>query len=220
MALGAGSMAKQCQAPGALRQANFFEKERDMQEMEIMDILTKTGAYNRGHFKLSSGLHSGAYLQCALVLQQPIIAARLCASLAKRFAADAPDIVIGPALGGVVLAYELARSLNARGIFSERDSMGEMRLRRGFRIYPENKVLIAEDVLTTGRSVKEVIDLLKQDGITPIGVAAIVDRSSGKLDFDGIKHESLIKLDIPTFEENACPLCQEGMPISKPGSRV
>ncbi|HPN72914.1 MAG TPA: orotate phosphoribosyltransferase [Candidatus Omnitrophota bacterium] len=190
-----------------------------MQEMEIMEIFRQTGAYKQGHFKLSSGLHSGAYLQCALVLQNPIVAARLCASLATKFVGSSPDVVVGPALGGVVLAYELARALGARAIFTERDSSGEMKLRRGFRVSPSSRVLVAEDVLTTGKSVREVITLLKEDGVVPVGVAALVDRSGQKLDFGGIKHEGLVKLNITTFEPEVCPLCQEGIPIEKPGSR-
>jgi orotate phosphoribosyltransferase len=190
-----------------------------MQEMEIMDLFTKSGAYHQGHFKLSSGLHSGAYLQCALVLQQPVLAARLCSVLAKKVRADAPDTVIGPAMGGIVMAYELGRALDARAIFSERDPEGKMKLRRGFRVIPNNRVLIAEDVLTTGKSVKEVIDLLEEEGVTPVGIVSLVDRSSGKIDFGGIKAESLIKLDIPAFHEEECPLCQEGIPLIKPGSR-
>ena len=190
-----------------------------MQELEVMDLFRKTGAYKQGHFKLSSGLHSGAYLQCALVLQDPRIAARLCAVLAAKFAGDTPDLVIGPALGGVVLAYELARALNAKAVFTERDQSGEMKLRRGFIVSPTYKVLVAEDVLTTGRSVKEVIALLNQDGVVPVGVAALVDRSGGRLELGGIKHESLIKLNIPAFSADKCPLCQEGLPLEKPGSR-
>jgi orotate phosphoribosyltransferase len=190
-----------------------------MNEREIVEIFTKMGAYQHGHFKLSSGLHSGAYLQCALVLQDPFLAARLCGVLAEKFRADKPDLIIGPAMGGITMAYEMARALNARAIFSERDKEGKMCFRRGFIASPENKVLIAEDVLTTGGSVKEVIELLAKDSIIPVGVACLVDRSSERIDFGGIKYESLIKLDIPTFEENKCPLCQEGMPINKPGSR-
>jgi len=190
-----------------------------MQEMEVMEIFKKTGAYKQGHFKLSSGLHSGAYMQCALVLQDPIVAARLCGALAEKFRADRPDVVIGPALGGVVLAYELARALGARALFAERDPEGRMALRRGFQVSPQNKVLVAEDVLTTGGSVREVISLLEKDGIRPVGIASLVDRSSSPLDFGGVKHESLIKIDVPTFHPEACPFCQEGMPITKPGSR-
>jgi orotate phosphoribosyltransferase len=190
-----------------------------MQEMEIMDIFTKTGAYQQGHFLLSSGLHSPAYLQCALVLQDPILATRLCGVLAEKFRTDKPEIIIGPAMGGIILAYELARSLGARAIFAERDPEGKMVLRRGFRIMPGSRVLIAEDVLTTGGSVKEVISLVKKDGVTPTGIACLVDRSRKWIDFGGIKHESLIKLDIPTFAKEKCPLCQEGIPVVKPGSR-
>ncbi len=190
-----------------------------MQEMEIMDIFIKTRAYLQGHFKLSSGLHSGAYLQCALVLQDPIIAARLCKSLAEKFRVDKPDIVVGPAMGGIVLAYELARALGARAIFTERDSEGKMSLRRGFRIFPDNKVLIAEDVLTTGGSVKEVIALLDREDVVPVGVASLIDRSSEKIDFSGIKQESLMKINVPTFQGDACPFCQEGIPVDKPGSK-
>ncbi|MDP8299070.1 MAG: orotate phosphoribosyltransferase [Candidatus Tantalella remota] len=190
-----------------------------MQDIEIMDIFKKSGAYQQGHFKLSSGRHSGAYLQCALVLQDPLIAARMCAVLAQKFVPDAPDVILGPAMGGIILAYELARPLKARAIFTERTPEGKMALRRGFRVTPANKVLIAEDVLTTGKSVKEVISLLREDGVTPIGIASLIDRRSSQVDFSGIKVESLIKLDVPTFEEDACPLCQEGIPIIKPGSR-
>lgn len=190
-----------------------------MQEMEIMDIFKKSGAYKQGHFKLSSGLHSGAYLQCALVLQEPVIAARLCAALAEKFRADAPDVIVGPAMGGVIFAYELARALNARAVFTERDDEGKMALRRGFELDAKNKVLIAEDVLTTGKSVKEVLKLLDGMAVRPVAITSLVDRSSELIDFGGIKTESLIKVDVPTFDPGECPLCQEGMPIDKPGSR-
>ena len=138
-----------------------------MQEMEIMDIFKKAGAYKQGHFKLSSGLHSGAYLQCALVLQDPVVGDRLCKVLAEKFLADEPDVIIGPAMGGIVFAYELARALNARAMFTERDADGKMVLRRGFMVSPVNKVLIAEDVLTTGKSVKEVLALLEEEEQEP-----------------------------------------------------
>jgi len=190
-----------------------------MQKMEIMDMFDKSGAYQQGHFKLSSGLHSAAYLQCALVLQNPILSARLCGVLSNKFQADKPDIVIGPALGGIVLAYELARALNAKAVFAERDKEGKMTLRRGFKVFPFNKVLIAEDVLTTGKSVKEVISMLAKEDIIPLGIASLIDRSAEKIDFNGIKSISLVKLNIPVFEQKKCPLCQEGIPITKPGSR-
>lgn len=187
--------------------------------MEIMEILERSGAYKHGHFKLSSGFHSGSYLQCALVLQDPILASRVCGVLANKFKADKPDIVIGPAMGGIIFAYEMARALGAKAMFTERDAQGRMALRRDFIVTPVNKVLIAEDVFTTGRSVREIIDILKKDSVTPVGIAGFIDRSLGRLDFGGIKHESLIKLNLPVFEEENCPLCREGVPLVKPGSR-
>lgn len=190
-----------------------------MQEMEIISLMEQTGAYQRGHFKLSSGLHSGAYVQCALLLANPIISARLAGTLAKKFVSDQADVVIGPALGGIVLAYEMARSLGARSIFAERDTEGKMALRRGFLVTPDSRVIISEDVLTTGQSINEVIELLSQDGVKPVGIACLVDRHDTKPDFDGIKFESLIKLNIPVFHEVKCPLCKEGLPFVKPGSR-
>ncbi len=190
-----------------------------MQFMEVMEILNKTGAYKQGHFKLSSGLHSPAYLQCALVLQDPVIAARVSGALAEKVRELKPDIVVGPAMGGIIFAYEMARHLNARSIFTERDPAGEMKLRRGFKIFPGSRVMIAEDVLTTGKSIKEVISLLKEKEITPVGIVCLVDRSETAGDFNGIKFKSLIKLEIPVFPEAKCPLCQEGIPIEKPGSR-
>lgn len=190
-----------------------------MQKTEIIELFTESGAYEQGHFLLSSGLHSGAYLQCALVLQSPPVAARLCRVLAQKFLADEPDVVVGPAMGGVVFSYELARALNARAVFTERDTEGKMALRRGFDLTRRNKVLIAEDVLTTGGSVKEVLVLLDKRGIKPVGIGALVDRSTKLLDFGGIKHESLLKLEVPVFDKEQCPLCQEGIPLTKPGSR-
>ncbi|MBF0217804.1 MAG: orotate phosphoribosyltransferase [Candidatus Omnitrophica bacterium] len=190
-----------------------------MQEMEILDLFKKTEALLSGHFKLSSGRHSAIYLQCALILQNPIISARLCAVLAKKFVQDAPDVVIGPAMGGIVIAYELARALGTRAIFTERDADGKMTLRRGFMVPPGSNVIIAEDVLTTGGSAKEVMDLLKQDGIKPVGIASLVDRSGGTLDFGGVKYESLLKISVPSFTPEECPLCKEGLPLVKPGSR-
>lgn len=190
-----------------------------MRENEIMEIFSAVGAYKQGHFKLSSGLHSGAYLQCALVLADPMLAAKLCSSMAERLAIHEPDVVVGPAIGGIVFAYELARNLKARALFTERDSSGKMALRRGFKISPGSRVLVAEDVLTTGGSAKEVINLLEEDGIIPRAVVALVDRSGGRLDLGGVKHESLVRLDIAAFEADKCPLCQEGIPIEKPGSR-
>lgn len=190
-----------------------------MKHEEMMELLVNTGSYLSGHFKLSSGLHSGAYLQCALLLQNPIIAARVSGALAQKFGDIAPDVVVGPAMGGIILAYEMARAMRSLAVFTERDDEGKMTLRRGFEIPPDSKVLIAEDVLTTGKSIKEVIEVLKKHNVRPAGIACIIDRSSELIDFGGIRHESLIKFNIPTFQEKDCPLCKEGVPLVKPGSR-
>lgn len=186
---------------------------------EVMDVFAKTEAYKKGHFKLSSGLHSDSYLQCALVLQHPQIAGKLCEELATKIKELKPDVVLGPAMGGVVFAYEMARAIGVNSIFSERDDEGKMVLRRGFQVKEDCSVLIAEDVLTTGKSVKEVIALLSREGVTPVGIVSLVDRSGGKCDFGDIPKESLLKVDVPTFDPAACPMCAEGKPIEKPGSR-
>jgi orotate phosphoribosyltransferase len=190
-----------------------------MEEMEMLDIMRKEGAYLSGHFRLSSGLHSGSYLQCALILANPILADRFCRELASKIRDTEPDVVIGPAMGGIIIAYELARALGARAMFTERNEDGKMILRRGFTVTPKDRILIAEDVFTTGKSACEVIELLRRDGIKPVGAVSIIDRSIKKLDFSGVRHESLIKLNVPVFEEQECPLCKEGIPIVKPGSR-
>jgi orotate phosphoribosyltransferase len=187
-----------------------------VKEREIIDIFGRSGALLDGHFELSSGLHSRQYLQCALVLQNPAYAEKLCGLLAERFRADGIDVVIGPALGGVVVSYETARALGARSIFSERQK-GELRLRRGFKIGKGEKALIVEDVVTTGKSTKEVVEIVKTAGAEIAGVGSIVDRSGG-VDF-GVRFESLLKMDVKTFKPEACPLCKEGKPVVKPGSR-
>jgi orotate phosphoribosyltransferase len=193
-----------------------------------MKIFKDCNAYHKGHFKLSSGLHSGYYLQCALVLEDPKVAAKLCGELAKKFSAKggsasggkAPkiDVVIGPAIGGITAAYEVARALGARGIFSEREK-GKMALRRGFKLNRGERVLVIEDVTTTGGSAKEVVKMAKALGARVVGVGAIIDRSGGKAEF-GVPFRSLAKLNIKTYQPNKCLLCKEGIPISKPGSRI
>ncbi|KJJ84509.1 orotate phosphoribosyltransferase [Candidatus Omnitrophus magneticus] len=191
-----------------------------MQEKEILDIFKQCEAYQQGHFKLSSGLHSGFYLQCAKVLQDPVIAERLCRFLAHKMGMIKPDIVIGPAMGGIVISYEMARVLGTRSIFSERDKDGKMALRRGFVLPSGSNVLIAEDVLTTGKSIKEVLELMKDDGISVVGVACLIDRSVELVELQGIRVYSLLRLNIPVYKETDCPLCKEGIPIVKPGSRM
>ena len=188
-----------------------------MTEKEILDIFTKTSAILEGHFKLSSGLHSSKYLQCAKVLQYPKHAEKLCRLIASKFENQKINAVIAPAMGGIVVSYEVARAMGAKGVFTERVK-GTMTLRRGFELEKNAKVLVVEDVVTTGLSTKEVVETVKSLGATVIGVGALVDRSSEKLDF-GAPFKALIKIDIPTYPKQSCPLCAKGMPITKPGSR-
>jgi len=178
-----------------------------------------TGALLDGHFLLSSGLHSPRYLQCALVLQYPKIAEAMCADLAERVRQLEPQVVLAPALGGIVLAYELARALGVRGIFGERKE-GKMVLRRGFRLTPGERVLLAEDVITTGGSLRELYPLVEAAGAQVVCIAALVDRSSEEKRPDfGATLESLICLSVPTYAPEVCPLCKKGLPLVKPGSR-
>lgn len=188
-----------------------------MKESEILELFTKCGALLTGHFKLSSGLHSEKYLQCALVLQHPDIAARFARSIAANFSSDKVDVVVGPALGGVTIAYEVARALGVRGIFTERQEK-TMVLRRGFSIKKGERVLVVEDVVTTGLSTGEVINVIKAAGGVVIGVGSIIDRSGVKARFD-VKFAPLVKMKVDTYEEKDCPLCREKVPVYKPGSR-
>ncbi len=188
-----------------------------MEKDDILRILKDKGALLKGHFKLSSGLHSAEYLQCARVLQYPEYAGRLCAQIADNFRDDLPSCVTAPALGGVVVSYEVARSLGVRSIFTERKD-GKMVLRRGFRISADDRVLVVEDVITTGLSTKEVIEVARSKGATVIGVGCIINRTGKEIDF-GVQSYSLLKLGIPVFSPGECPLCKKGIEITKPGSR-
>src|SRR3989338_5509283 len=178
-----------------------------------MKIFRECSAFHKGHFKLSSGLHSEYYLQCALVLADPKVAAKLCGELAKKFRGKKIDVVIGPAIGGITAAYEVARALGARGIFSEREE-GRMALRRGFRLNRGDRVLVVEDVTTTGGSAKEVVEMAKALGAKVIGVGAIMDGSDGKAKF-GVPFKSLAKLNIKAYQAEKCPLCKKDIPIIK-----
>jgi orotate phosphoribosyltransferase len=182
-----------------------------------MDIFRKCNAFHKGHFKLSSGLHSEYYLQCALVLADTKMSAKLCKELAKQFKKTKADVVIGPAIGGITAAYEVARALGIKGIFAEREE-GKMALRRGFNLEPGERVIVIEDVTTTGGSAQEVVDLAGSHGAEVVGVGAIIDRSGGKAKFR-VPFKSLAKLKIDTFRPEDCPLCKAGRPIVKPGSR-
>lgn len=188
-----------------------------MTSEEVLDIYKKTGALLTGHFLLSSGLHSEQYLQSALVLQQPDIASRLCAALAEHFRNSNIEAVIAPALGGVFVSHETARALKVRALFAERVN-GELTLRRGFTIKPGERVLVVEDVITTGKSTRETIEVVKRSGGTVVAAGSLVDRSGGKADL-GVPYESLVTLSVPTYTPEACPLCKAGGKPIKPGSR-
>lgn len=190
-----------------------------MEKKVVLSLFTKAQAFLKGHFILSSGLHSGQYFQCALLLSQPPYAAKLCKALAAKFKDKRIDVVIGPAYGGILVAYELARALGARALFAERKD-GVMQLRRNFHINEGERVVIAEDVITTGKSVREVIDAIRSYKAKIVSVAALVDRSGKKAPFKRLRLVSLIKIEIKTHSPEGCPLCKQGLPLIKPGSRI
>ncbi len=188
-----------------------------MKQPEVLKIFQDAGALLEGHVLLSSGLHSGQYLQCARILENPQATERLCRALAEKFKDETVSAVVGPAMGGIILAYELARAKGGRALFAEREG-GAMCLRRGFILSAQDKVLVAEDVITTGGSVKEVIKLVKAAGAHLVGVAALADRSQGQLGL-GVRCESLLELAIAVYPPPECPFCQQKLPLVKPGSR-
>jgi len=189
-----------------------------MTEQEVLKIFKLEKALLEGHYFLSSGLHSPHYMQCALLLQKPWVAKKLCDALAKAIKKTKVDVVVGPALGGVVVSYEMGRALKVRSIFTERVD-GAFTLRRGFQLKKNEKVLVVEDVVTTGKSTREVIDVVREWGAKPVAVAAIVDRSDGAAIFQEPFH-ALLKMYIKTYRPEECPICREGkIPLTKPGSR-
>ena len=184
---------------------------------EMLRTFQETGALMSGHFLLTSGLHSPHYFQCALLLQYPEHTSRLCGELAKAFSGSEIDVVIAPAIGGIVVAQEVGRILKRRSIFAERED-GLMSLRRGFSLSPGEKVLVTEDVITTGGSVKEVIDLVIDNQGEVVGLGVVVDRSGGKFTVD-LPLVSLLQMDVVVHQPDECPQCRDGIPIVKPGSR-
>ncbi len=182
---------------------------------EILTIFKDTGVMLEGHFLLTSGRHSDKYMQCAKLFQTPAISEKFAKELAAKF--DGVDIVVGPAVGGIILAYEVSRQLGVPNIFAEREN-GAMTLRRGFTVNEGNRALVVEDVVTTGGSVKEVIALMQSMGATVVGVGSIVDRSNGKVAF-GVPFRAVLSMEVVSYEPDACPLCQSGVPAVKPGSR-
>lgn len=189
-----------------------------MDNKEILKIFEQTGALLTGHFLLTSGLHSEQYFQCAKVLQYPDIAADLCSQLATSFSDKKISAVIAPAIGGIVVGHEVARALGVRAIFAER-AEGKMELRRGFAIEKDEPILVVEDVVTTGGSVKEVIALVQESGGRPVGVGCLVDRSQGTVDF-GLEFHPLVSLHVKTVSPETCHLCKQNIPVVKPGSRA
>ena len=189
-----------------------------MNENDVLKIFKKENAYLTGHFLLSSGLHSPNYVQCALVLQKPWVAEKLCRELAKKLRGHKIDAVIGPALGGMIVSYEMGRVLKVRSLFAERVD-GSFMLRRGFTIKKNERFLVVEDVITTGKSIYEVIDLVEQQSARVEAVASLVDRSDGAAVFAQDFH-SLLKIHIRTYRPEECQLCRERkVPLTKPGSR-
>lgn len=187
----------------------------------LLQVFRDTGAYLQGHFRLTSGLHSPEYMQCALVLQHPIHAEMLGRSLGENLRALDPargiDVVVSPAMGGLIIGHEVARTLRCRHIFTERVE-GRMTLRRGFQVRPGETAVVVEDVITTGGSSLEVVNLLKDAGVQVVGAASIVDRSGGRAELS-VPRVSLLTMHIVAHNPDTCPLCAQGLPVVKPGSR-
>jgi orotate phosphoribosyltransferase len=197
---------------------------------DLLKIFETAGAIRHGHFELSSGLHSGMYVQCALVLQYPRFAEKLGKALAGVFTDAGIEAVVSPALGGVIVGQEVARALpepsaehavqggGVPALFAERDASGTMVMRRGFELRPDQRVLVVEDVWTTGRSTQEAIHVVQEVGGRVVAAAALIDRSGGKIDFP-VKAQALLDLPIASYEPDDCPLCKDGSAAVKPGSR-
>ena len=188
------------------------------QEDRVLEILKDTGVLLQGHFLLTSGRHSDKYMQCARVFQYPAYSEELSRMLAAQLAGIDIDVVIAPAIGGIIFSYEMGRVLGVKTLFAEREG-GDMTLRRGFSIEPGSKVLVVEDAVTTGGTVKEVIDFVKSLGAQVVGVGSVVDRSGGTVDF-GVPFYAVYRTVIESYEADKCPICKEGkIPLVKPGSR-
>jgi orotate phosphoribosyltransferase len=184
---------------------------------ELLNLFRRSHALLDGHFRLSSGLHSPDYMQCALVLQNGGDAEALGRGIADKIRSLAPTVVLSPAIGGIVIGHEVGRALGVRAVFAERQD-GVLSLRRGFTVDERDRVLVVEDVLTTGRSTRETMAVAHAAGGRVVGAAAIVDRSGGSAKFE-VPFGALMEIALKTYEATACPLCQAGMPLVKPGSR-
>ena len=184
----------------------------------VIELFRRVGALLEGHFRLTSGLHSTGYLQCALVLQHPREAERCGRLLADRVRDLGAEVVLSPALGGIVIGHEVGRALGVRAIFAERQD-GKLMLRRGFTLSPGDKVLVVEDVVTTGGSTRETVEVARAAGAVVVGAGAIIDRSGGNQGLD-VPFHALATVSLPTYQPDACPLCAAGSPVTKPGSRT
>ena len=189
-----------------------------MTETEVLDLFRQSGALLEGHFRLSSGLHSDRYLQSALVLQHPDFAEQLGRALAARLEHLQPTAILSPALGGIVIGQEVGRAMQLRALFAERQD-GTLMLRRGFTLSPGDRVVVVEDVITTGGSTRETIAVAEAAGATVLGAAAIVDRGSNPARIN-LPLQALVRMEVPAYPPESCPMCAKGMPVVKPGSRV
>jgi orotate phosphoribosyltransferase len=189
------------------------------QPSDVMELFEGAGAYLKGHFRLTSGLHSPEFLQSALVLQHPRHAEELGSQLAQKLKAFHAELVVSPAMGGLIIGHEVARALGTPHIFTERDTTGRMTLRRGFQVTAGTKIVVIEDVMTTGGSTREVLDLLRAAGAEPVAAGCIIDRSGGSADV-GVPKVALVTMSVKSFKPEDCPLCGEGLPVVKPGSRA
>lgn len=184
--------------------------------LSIQELLEQTGALRKGHFQLSSGLHSDTYIQCARILQYPRYARFLGKQIAELWHGSYVDLVVSPALGGLLIGFAAAEAFECRMIFTERVS-GVMQLRRSFELSPEDTAIVVEDVVTTGGSAKETVEMLEKEGVNVVGVASIIDRTSGE--DHSLNLRALLRIDIPSYAKEACPLCAQGVPVDSPGSR-
>jgi orotate phosphoribosyltransferase len=190
-----------------------------MDSATVLDLFRKSGALLEGHFRLTSGLHSERYLQCALVLQHPDLAMRLGDAIGERTRHLQPTVVLSPALGGIVIGQEAGRALGVRAIFAERQD-GRLTLRRGFTVSPADRVLVVEDVITTGGSTRETIDVARESGAQVVGASSIIDRGADSSRVVDVPLVSLVRMEVPTYQPESCPLCAKGLPVMKPGSRA
>ncbi len=185
-------------------------------EKEVEDLLIETSAIMEGHFLLTSGLHSPRYVEKFNVLQKPVYTEKLCKAMAEKFKDANIETVVGPVTGGILLAHETGKALGTRAIFTEREN-GKMTFRRGFKLHEGERVLIVEDIVTTGGSIREVIDVVKGNGGIPVAVSMLVDRSGGKATFGDVPATALLHMDVQTYKPEECPLCKAGVPMTKRG---